>query len=571
MYIKSMKIESVSGIIRDITFHNGLNLIIDNTPIEAKKTMTGNNVGKTTVLKLVDVCFGANPSIIYQDIETRKNEYDLVKKFLEEQQVSITLELVSNFIENKTISIKRNFLKYKNSIREINGEPILDKDFEKRLLTIFFPTQKYEKPTFRQIISHNNRYTEKTITNTLKTLDHYSKDIEYESLYLYLLGCNFEHGDEKYKLGEQRKQEERYKARLENGKTKKNYETFLKQIEIDIEELDEKKTSFGVNTEFENDLENLDTIKYNINKLSSEISSMNIRKNLIEETVDELKINKSNIDFIQLRKVYEDVKKNINQLERTFEELVDYHNKMIVEKIKFISSELPDLEQEILKKQKELNNLLDEEKNLVVKISKKDSFTDLEDVIAALNDKYRQKGEYETKIQQIESVEKEINDIDEKLTSINSKLFSEQFEKDLNERISRFNKIYSAISTELYNEQYVLTCDKTQKKGKTLYEFKSFNTNMSSGKKQGEILCFDLAYILYARQENIPCFDFLLNDKKELLHGNQLEKVAEFVKNHNIQLIIPILKDKLPKSLIVEENIVLELSQHDKLFRIENA
>lgn len=566
-----MKIESVSGIIRDIKFHNGLNLIIDDTPIEAKKTMTGNNVGKTTILKLVDVCFGANQNIIYQDIETRKNEYDLVKKFLEERQVSVTLKIVNNFIENKIVSIKRNFLKYKNSVREINGEPVLYKDFEERLLNIFFPTQKYSKPTFRQIISHNNRYTERTITNTLKTLDYYAKDIEYESLYLYLLGCSFEYGDEKYKLDEQRKQEERYKARLENGKTKKNYETFLNQIEIDIEELDEKKTSFGVNAEFENDLENLDSIKYNINKLSSEISSMNIRKNLIEETVKELKSNKSNIDFTQLRIVYEDVKKNLNQLEKTFEELVDYHNKMIVEKIKFISSELPDLKQEISIKQNKLNVLLDEEKHLVLKISKKDSFTDLEDIVTALNDKYRQKGEYETKIQQIESVEKEINDIDEKLSSINSKLFSEQFEKDLNERISRFNKIYSAISTELYNEQYVLTYDKKDNKGKYLYYFKSFNTNMSSGKKQGEILCFDLAYILYARQENIPCLDFLLNDKKELLHDNQLEKVAEFVKKHDIQLIIPILKNKLPESLLTKENIVLELSQTNKLFRIENT
>lgn len=569
MYIKSMKIESDLGIIRNIEFHAGLNLIIDNTPIKAKKTITGNNVGKTTVLKLVDVCFGANPNIIYQDTETKRNEYDLVKQFLEKQQVSVTLEIIDDF--DKKIRIKRNFLKYKNSIREINGDTVLEKDFEKRLLNIFFPTQKHEKPTFRQIISHNNRYTERRITNTLKTLDHYAKDTEYESLYLYLLGCNFEQADEKFKLLEQRKQEEKYKNRLEDGKTKKIYDTFLKQIEHDIKELDEKKVSFGVNAEFEKDLENLDSIKYDINKLSSEVSSMNIRKNLIEETVEELKNNKSNIDFLQLRKVYEDVKKNLNHLERTFEELVEYHNKMIVEKIKFISSEFIDLEQRILKKQKELNNLLNEESRLASKISKKDSFGDLESIVASLNDRYRQKGEYETRIQQIESVEKEINDIDEKLSSINSKLFSEQFEKDLNERVSRFNKIYSAISTELYNEQYVLTYDKKTNKGKYLYDFKSFNTNMSSGKKQGEILCFDLAYILYARQENIPYLNFLLNDKKELLHDNQLEKVAEFVKKHDVQLIIPILKDKLPESLLTKENIVLELSQTDKLFRIENT
>ena len=61
-----------------------------------------------------------------------------------------------------------------------------------------------------------------------------------------------------------------------------------------------------------------------------------------------------------------------------------------------------------------------------------------------------------------------------------------------------------------------------------------------------------------------------MNDKKELLHDNQLEKVADFVEKYNIQLVLTILKDKLPISLVKEENIILQLSQEDKLFRIEN-
>ncbi|MEE0998501.1 MAG: hypothetical protein UIH41_02400, partial [Treponemataceae bacterium] len=61
MYLKSLQISCPNEVIRDIKFHNGLNLIVDNTPSKSNKIKTGNNVGKTTVLKLVDVCFGANP------------------------------------------------------------------------------------------------------------------------------------------------------------------------------------------------------------------------------------------------------------------------------------------------------------------------------------------------------------------------------------------------------------------------------------------------------------------------------------------------------------------------------
>ena len=65
------------------------------------------------------------------------------------------------------------------------------------------------------------------------------------------------------------------------------------------------------------------------------------------------------------------------------------------------------------------------------------------------------------------------------------------------------------------------------------------NANMSSGKKQGEILCFDLAYLLFAKEENIPSLQFLLNDKKELMHDNQLIKVSDFLQKKICSLWVP--------------------------------
>ena len=103
-----------------------------------------------------------------------------------------------------------------------------------------------------------------------------------------------------------------------------------------------------------------------------------------------------------------------------------------------------------------------------------------------------------------------------------------------------------------------------------MFKFSSFNTNLSSGKKQGEILCFDLAYIIFADEQNIPSLHFLLNDKKELMHDNQLIKVADFLEDRDIQLVISILKDKLPEKLNKEQNFIIKLSQEDKLFRIES-
>ena len=67
----------------------------------------------------------------------------------------------------------------------------------------------------------------------------------------------------------------------------------------------------------------------------------------------------------------------------------------------------------------------------------------------------------------------------------------------------------------------------------------------------------------------MPPLNFLLNDKKELMHDHQLIKVAEYVRNKNMQLVISILKDKLPEEALGTAHIVVKLSQNDRLFRIE--
>lgn len=321
----------------------------------------------------------------------------------------------------------------------------------------------------------------------------------------------------------------------------------------------------------EEDLEQLNLVKYNINKTSSFISKLEIRKNLIEESQQELESSISHIDLQQLRILYNEVAANISGIQKTFEELVAYHNNMVVEKVKYISQDLPQLTEKLNVAHSELSSLLKQEKDLTERVSKGDSFEELEKVIAELNEKYREKGEYENIISQLNEVENNIDSLNKQINDIDQYLFSGDFEILLKEQIKKFNRFFSNISQELYGEKYALTYKKeVNKKGQQYYKFNAFNANMSSGKKQGEILCFDLAYLLFADEEHIPCLHFLLNDKKELMHDNQLVKVAEFVQDKNIQLVISILKDKLPTAILNKSHVAIELSQNDKLFRIEN-
>lgn len=572
MFIKYLNISKGSTIVRNIIFRKGINLIVD----ESEGKITGNSVGKTTVLKLIDFCFGANKNIIWVDPENKKQDYSLVKNYLIENDILITLCLTENLDDEnaQSIVIERNFLsRGKEVVRKINGVNYTEGSFEQKLKELLFPEHLAQKPTLRQIISHNIRYRDLSLNNTLRTLDRYTTDAEYETLHLFLLGCEFTKGNSKQEVIDKIKQEDNFKKRLEKDQTKSAYEATLALIEIDIEELNKKKSSLNINNNFEKDLDNLNSLKYKINKTSSEISNLNIRKELILEAKRDLEAGKSNIDIQQLRLIYEQATNNMGKLQKSFEDLVRYHNQMLNEKVKFITNELPQLSSKIVEKQNYLESLLQEEIKLTSIISKSDTYEELEKLISEINEKYRLKGEYENTVEQLNEVENNLKKYDEILKSIDDELFSDEFETNVKLQLNKFNRHFAYVSELLYNEQYALKYDiKINKKGQRIYIFSTFipyGPNVASGKKQGEISSFDIAYIFFADEENMPCMHFILNDKKELMHDNQLIKIANLVNDSNIQFVASILKDKLPEELNKQEYFIVELSEDYKLFKIE--
>lgn len=575
MYIKELIISSPlapNKPIREMKFKKGMNLIIDDTPSDDKR-MTGNNVGKTTVLKLIDFCLGAKPNIIYTDEENKKKTYAEVKDFLVSDKIEIKL-ILSEDLDNpfaKEVCIERNFLPARSALRRINGKNVSEKDFVEELENQIFPSKKVGKPSFRQIISHNIRYQDHSINNTIKTLNKFTSNVEYETLYLYLLGCNTTDGERRQSLTAKIKQEENFKKRLEEKQTKSTYEVALSLIDSEINRLNEKKSSFNLNENYEKDLEELNSIKYNLNKKSSQLSKLKIKKTLIEQSVSELEENYSEIDLNVLKLLYQEATLNVSTIQKSFEDLVAYHNTMILEKIKFISQDLPSIKASVELCEREISDLLEKEKSLTDIITKGNSFEELEKVIFDLNEQYRRKGEYEAIIAQLNEVEEKISTISSEIEKIDDNLFSDDFEKKLKAQLKKFNEIFSQISFVLYGERYALKYEVNENKGRLTYVFDAFNTNLSSGKKQGEILCFDLASILFARSENLPTLNFLLNDKKELMHDNQLIKVSNFVYENDIQLVFSILKDKLPHEILSKSHEVVKLSQESKLFKIETG
>ena len=520
MYLDKLIIENNSGLIREIPFHKGLNLIVDETPIGNE--LTGNNVGKTTILRLIDFCLGGKAKQIYSENESRK-EIPEVKEFLIETNVLVTLILREKFSDDsRIVRIERNFLDRKNAIRRINGKDILEKDFNMELANEIFQ-MTLTKPTFRQLISHSIRCDNLTLENTIRTLSSFSSDIDYETLHLFMFGCNFENGERKQELTSKISIESKYKERLEQELSKSALIAKLQFLQSTIETLNQKKEKMRFNPDFQKELDLLNEIKFEREKIASKYNSYLIRKKTIENTLESFKLAKSNIDEKQIADIYKQAHSLIPNLQKTFNDLLKFHNEMIDSKIRFVSSELPKIAEELLSCREMLEDLQTQESELNRSLSKSSSYEEIDKITIALNDKYREKGALEEKINLISEAENNIETLNNELSIIDTNLFSQEKKDYIQNQLNIFNKYFSKISSKLYDESYAIQFEiKKNKQGKPFYYFSIINLNSSAGKKKGESACFDLAYIKFADNNKIPCLHFVLNDKNEYLLNNQL-------------------------------------------------
>ena len=555
-------------VIRDIRFHKGLNLIVDETSSE-DQLQTGNSVGKTTVLRLIDFCLGAGKDVVYKAERREKVENSTVKNFLEKHMVSVELELKYKNIIHK---FTRSFSSINNASFWVDGEAVnSETEFKGRIDSILYP-QKPNKPTARQLLSHHIRYQEPGMDSTLKTLHQATKDSEYEALYFYMLGINIDTSNDKFtKLDEELKLEKKQLSKLTESHSRNDLELILESLESDICDLEKEKDNFGLDVNTLDDINILDGIRNKINHKSARIEQLNIRLSVIEESIRIIDGEISNIDIESLRNIYEDTKRISNDVLHDFKDLVEYHNRLANNRKQYLALQIPQLHNEIDQLKQGLNDLLKQESELKKRITRKDSYSVINDIISQLNEKNRTRGQVENQLKLINETSDRIDSIEKEIRAIEDRRKSMRIKDVLAERIREFNREFSFVSRELYGEEYALSFDEPaeSKKGRH-YSFKVLSMdNFSTGKKQGEVLCFDMAYILFSDNHNLPCMHFLLNDKKELMHNNPISKIAEFVSDKDIQLVFPILKDKLPTGVIGDSTVILSLSQNSKLFRIE--
>ena len=565
MFLKNLSIinNSTGSIIREIKFHKGVNLILDETS-SANRTESGNNVGKTTVFRLIDYCLCGDGKNIYTDTEFHSTNVE-VEQYLTTNDIFVKLVLVPELgVESNEIVIERNFLSRNKAVKRINGEDYTLKDFEQKLKSLLFE-RTAEKPTLRQLISKNIRYERNRLEKTIKVLHDTTTSEQYESLFLFWLGVDFSEAGRKQTLTRLSDIEEKFQKKMKRSTDMGKITQALSVINSSILELEKKKNDFQLNDNYSKDIEELNNIKFRESQISAVLSRLEFRRNLIDENVNALNSKQANIDTDAIKLVYQEAKAIIPNLQKSFEETLRFHNQMIDNKIKFLTKDLNVLLAEVDSNKAELNILLEKDKALSGKLKALGVMEGLEEIIRQLNIEYERKGNYEEQKRLLEDSELRLRRYKEELNEINQGISNQ--EEFITNRVKHFNIFFTKISKELYDEDFILVNNRNDRVLTLTVD--TISSNPGTGKKKGQIAAFDLAYVQFADSLDIRCLHFVLQDQMETVHSNQISSLfAKVVEESNCQYVMTMLKDKLPSDMNVSPYVVLTLSQSNKLFGI---
>ncbi|MEQ6856050.1 hypothetical protein AAHH17_16340 [Lysinibacillus capsici] len=555
MYLKSMKI--VKGIgenreIRNVKFQSGLNIIVDDSTDSG--TGQGNNVGKTTFLKLIDICLGAkDKKYIWTDNDTG-SETTTLKNYIHDNKIFAELEIEK---ANTVYSLKVEL--FDRGRRFINNEPYSYDDYVEKLNELIFSIHK--PPSFRQLIGKFIRIKQKEDTSAfLKYLHQNTTNAEYKNIYDFLFRLS-SHEDSETKLQlyneiEQIKKDINQLIKLHNFSNIDDLRERIRIVQKTVQDLELRVKAMINAEEYEQNLDKFTNIKNDINTINDSIESLLFKRGKIETILLNAEDKDEEFDESVLLEFYKDVERSLGEITKKFDDLIEFNKSIRRNKIEYYRKRLRILNSDLEKMLKFRASIIKENKSIITIINES-NYKEFENVHKELIEQSEQFGLL-TKVQEIyNNLNIQLDKKTEEYDEINKNA-------DALDNLSKFNEYLTTYSNEIFGQRLYLTRQNT-------FPLKLSNVDegLGTGYRKTITLLLDIAYVSFLQELELDYPKFFVHDVLETVDEHNLSKIVEFINENGSQFIFAILNEKIKDySFIDEDDKVLRLSKDNKLFKI---
>ncbi|HCF8383595.1 TPA: DUF2326 domain-containing protein [Klebsiella pneumoniae] len=565
MRLNKLIILKNNTLVREVTFKDGLNLIIN------KRTSgkdSGNSVGKSTLSRVLDYLFMSSGHDIYHDAEFGKDIPEIVS-LINDNVLKFTLDF--NTVENKKAVVSRIIsTDDKNSKYFLNDVEIDKKQYSEFIAQAVFGLTT-DKPSLRNVSHKFIRNTNDKMQKTLNFLHGNTTPDVYDLLYLFLFGFNgLPLIKKKGEFNKEIKKQKAYLAAYRNPNRETVLAKMIKPLKKEIAEAERNIKNFDFKDSHDESLKKLSEIQKMISDYSLSYASLNMRVRNIEESILSLKNNITQLVENDLMEIYSSAGVYFNgELKRSYEEMVLFHNDVIKNKINFLESELLKKKEEIESINEKINGFHEQESSLFRTIKEPET-------LKSINQLFNKLTELRENLASIESNLTRINDTNALIKSLEDSreqllLEIELAVQGLEKNIEVFNEFFGDLTKEIYGERYIFDLSFDVDKGRCNFDISCVTPNSNGGKKKGEITAFDLAYIKFVDKVKLKRATFVIHDSIEYVDVNQIRDIFFEANNINGQYIVSILSDKFSEDTdlkMMMNNSILELSSTNKFFKV---
>jgi len=568
MFIKSLRICNTANntVMREVSFHKGTNFIVD-TDTSGRH----NKVGKTTFLKLIDVLMGAqNKSYVYTDQETN-NETVQLREIITEKRIAAEMTLVRDLDGPCGASTELKVDLFPRGGCYFDGERVSQRVYREKLNALLFGIEN-NVPTFRQLINSFVRVSVGGDDNAfLRTLTRTSNAV-YRSVYNFLFDIsNPELDDMLHRLNTQLNhvQESLTQYKRVNGvEDVEQQRQILVALEREYERIKTQADDIFDSTEYRTNRDAISSAREEYAKLTDSIEELDYRIDRSRAALASAREELSRQADLNLsRKFFDEICSILPDLNKTFEEMVLFNNKLCDNKIAYfeeIDARLVAKRADVIARREHLVS----ENGRFLSLVTSTKIDDYEHLMSSLMQLRQNIGRRKEIVDTLDRYDIDLADIQSNIERYSTGGSArEGTGREYQDMMDAFNVFFTPLAERINGESPILVYSPdTDKFPVSITEL----SGSSTGTRKSLIAAFDLAYQQFAIANQIHAPRFIVHDVVENVEGDDLHTVVEAANSVDAQYIVAVLKEKLDSSHISSEEQdklqILRLADDDKLF-----